>query len=265
MIDLNFGLWWSGSKLSYLRYLTFKTLRHFHPDSRIELFVSDKFKNNGYQWGAEKQDFETPNVTEKNYIDNLKDLDVDVKYVDWFPQYTPNFQSDLFRWWYLKNFGGFYMDTDQIILKSFEGLELDYNFIYSGYKARSCGYYTPVGVLGATRDSKIVDYIFKNLTKFIDVNNYNSAGPFMFRQVIGLRAWKDKIFNTPSHYFYPIDDSFKVVDIYNGKFTAPIESFATHWYGGHPESQGFNKKYTEEFARESSDSISVFLRDKGII
>jgi len=58
MTSLNFGLWWSGAKLSYLRYLTFKSLRHFHTNSRIQLFVGDKFTNNKHKWHREKQDFE---------------------------------------------------------------------------------------------------------------------------------------------------------------------------------------------------------------
>jgi hypothetical protein len=264
MIPLNFGLWWSGCKLSYLRYLTFKSLRHFHPDSKIELFVGTEFKNNEYKWGSEKQDFEDPDAIEKDYMGELEELDVEVRKVNWFSQYASNFQSDLFRWWYLNNYGGFYLDTDQIILKSFSGLSLNHNFIYSGYAADSCGYYTPVGVIGATKDSQVVDYVFKNLISYIDVNNYNSAGPFMLRTVMTKMKWTDKIFNAPSSYFYPIDDSYKVDEIYSGKLIAPRESFALHWYGGHPKSQEFNKKYDEFFAKNSTDTISCLLKERGI-
>ena len=266
MIGMNFGLWWSGSKLSYLRYLTFKSLRHFHPKSKIELFVGSESKKDGHKWwGGEKQEFENPEDIGKDYIEELEGLGVEVHRVDWFSQYHPNFQSDLFRWWYLKSYGGFYLDTDQIILKSFEKLPLDYNLIYSGYKADSCGYYTPVGVIGATSDSKVVDYVFNNLTSYIDVNSYNSAGPFMFREVMCKMKWDEKIFNAPSVCFYPIDDSYKVVDVYSGKFKVPTESFALHWYGGSPKSQEFNKNYNEFFAKNSTDTISCMLKQRGIV
>lgn len=267
MIPLNFGLWWSGSKLSYLRYLTFKSLRHFHPDAKIELFVGSKSMKDGHAWwGGEKQEFENPDDIGKDYIAELEELNVEIHHVDWFSQFHPNFQSDFFRWWYLNAHGGFYLDTDQIILKSFKDLPLDNNFIFSAYDVQSCGLYSPVGVIGAHKDSQIVDFVKRNLLKFLDVNSYNSLGPFMFRQVLVMdRDWSDKTFNAPSKIFYPIDDSFKIPLVYDGQFQIPSDSYALHWFGGHPKSQEFNSSYTEEFAQGSPDTISKYLREEGII
>lgn len=265
MISLNFGLWHSGVKLSYLRYLTFKTLRHFHPHSRIQLFIGDKYKNEGHKWNNEKQDFETPSDIKKDYLGELEKLNIEIKHVDWFSQYASNYQSDIFRYWYLNNFSGFYLDTDQIILKSFETLPLDNDFIFSCYKADSCGIYTPVGVLGASKESKVVPYIMNELPKFVDVNNYNSAGPFMLRQVLSSRPWKEKMFNAPSHYFYPVPESFGVSEIYDGKLIIPEDSYSLHLFLGHPLSQEFNKKYNEEFAKKSNDTISALVRETGLM
>jgi hypothetical protein len=265
MIPLKFILWWSGSGLSYLRYLTFKSLRHFHPNAPIQLLVGDVFKKEDHKWNVEKQDFEKPEDIKKDYLDELKNLNVEVKHVNLFPQYAPNFQSDLLRWYWLNNYGGFYLDTDQIILKSFEGLPLDNDFIYSAYKAASCGFYSPVGVLGASKNTEIVNFIFNNITKFVDNNNYNSAGPFMLRDVLRIHNWKDKMFNAPSNYFYPIPDSYMVTKIYDGSLKLTDESFAIHEFGGHPITQAFNKIYTEEFAKTSNDTISCFLREKKLI
>ena len=263
MIDLNFGLWWSGGKMSYLRYLTFKTLRHFHPHSRITLYVGTKFKNNGYKWNVEKQDFESDYVKE-DYLPKIKELGITVIEVDWFSQYPSNFQSDFFRYWFI-NQGGFYLDCDQIILKSLENVPRDCDFIYSGYQAATCGYYTPVGVLGSSNDCGIVKWMMDILPSIIDVNNYNSAGPFALRHVLTSKMWDDKIFNAPYKMFYPVPESIYVASIYNGSFVMPEESVAIHWYGGAPLSQEFNKKYTEDFALTSNDTISKFLREKELI
>lgn len=260
MINLKFGLFWSGSKLSYLRYLTFKTLRHFHPEAEIELYIAEKAKKDGYQWSCEKQDFESE-IEGKDYIEQLKDLNVKIFQGTFYEQYLPNFQSDFFRWWWLKSKGGFYLDTDQIILKSFKDLPLDNDLIYSGYPAKSCGYYTPVGVIGASKDSEMVDWIVKLLPQFVNFNNYNSAGPFMFRSMLGMKKWKEKMFNAPSEYFYPIPESYLVKNIYDGSFNIEKSAYALHWYGGHPDSQKFNKEFTENFAKESKDTISKMLRD----
>jgi len=264
MIDLNFGLWWSGSKLSYLRYLTFKTLRHFHPHSRIQLFVGNKFKKDGYNWSREsfglEQEFQNPDRIKKDYLEDLKDIGVEISHVDFFAQYLPNFQSDLFRYWFLKNHGGFYLDTDVIILKSFKELPLDNKLIYCSY-----GGYYPVGVLGATKDSKIVNHIIQVLPKFIDVNNYNSAGPYMFRDILNSRSWGEG-FNAPAKWFYPIPFSNQMPQLYtNDNYKIPDNSLCLHYFGGLPASQKFNRKYTEEFAKKSNDAISRFLREKKLI
>lgn len=265
MINLNFALWWSGSKLSFLRYLTFKSLRHFHPNSKIQLYLGTKCNNKGYEWlGGEKQDFETE-IQGKDYIEELEDLNVEIIETEMFGEYPSNYQSDIFRWWYLKNNGGWYLDTDQIILKSFKTLPLDCDLICSIYKAVSCGIYSPVGCIGADKNSELVEWIDKLLPQYYEPDNYNSLGPFMFRSVIGMRKWKDKIVNAPSNIFYPVPESYLVSSIYDGSFEIPNESFCAHWFGGHYLSQEFNKKYTEEFAKTSNDTISRFLREKKII
>ena len=264
MIPLKFGLFWSGAPLSYLRYLTFKTLRYWHPESEIELYVSKTFKKDGFKWRDEKQDFEHPEQIDKDYLGELKSLNVKIIEGNFFSQYPSNYQSDLFRWHWLLNNSGFYLDTDQIILKSFETLPLDNNLIYSAYSAQSCGFYSPVGVIGAD-NSEMVNWIHELLPQFYVKDNYNSMGPFMFRAILGSRPWKDKMFNAPSNYFYPIPESQYVGAVYSGDFKIPEESFAIHEFMGHPLSQEFNRKYTEGFARTGKDTVSKYLREKGLI
>jgi hypothetical protein len=264
MIPLKFGLFWSGAPLSYLRYLTFKTLRLWHPDAEIELYLSRKFQKDGFNWQDEKQDFQNIDHIGQNYLGDLNDLKVRVIPGDFFAGYPSNFQSDLFRWWWLKNNNGFYLDADQIILKSFETLPLDNNLIYSAYPAQSCGFYSPVGVIGA-ENSEMVNWIHELLPQFYVKDNYNSMGPFMFRAILGSRPWKDKMFNAPPNIFYPIPESQYIGAVYSGDFKIPAESFALHLYGGHPLTQEFNRKYTEEFARTGTDTVSKYLREKGLV
>ncbi|MFA7220040.1 MAG: glycosyltransferase [Synergistaceae bacterium] len=267
MIDLKFCLFWSGGKLSYLRYLTFLSLRRFHPDSIIELYISEGFKSDGFKWSNEKQDFQNKEFKQTVELKDLESIGIDIKEYDKYQNMAPNFQSDMFRWDWLCNNSGFYLDTDQIILKSFDGLDRDYNLIYSGYKANSCGYYTPVGVIGSNH-SEFAKWMVQLLPQLFNENNYNSIGPFGFRSVLQCYNGREKMFNTPSNYFYPIPESYMVGDIYEGKLNledCSKNGYACHWYGGHHLSQEFNKNYTEEFAKSSSDSISVFLREKAII
>ena len=264
MIDLRFGLFWCGGNISYLRYLTFKSLRKFHPDAQIDLYISKNCNKNNHKWGVEKQDFE--NNVDKDYLNEIRDLGVEVKELDYFgsPNYCPIYQADLFRWWWLFHFGGFYLDTDQIILKSFKGLPREHEFIYSRYEERQCGDYLPTGVLGLQKGSSIGKIAMDNVASSYRPNDYNSSGPWFMRGLI-VNINKDNAFNAPSEYFYPVPSSADVPSIYGGKAKLPDESYALHWYGGHPLSQEFNRKYDEFFAKNSTDTISLFLRQRGVI
>lgn len=266
LIPLQFGLFWSGGPLSYLRYLTLVTLRKYHPKSKIELYVSSNYSDN-VKWKFEKQDFQNIDENSKDYLDKVPDLNISILEFQSFEDFPPNYQSDFFRWWYLKNNGGFYLDLDQIIMKSFHSLPLENDFIFSMYPAQSCKIYAPVGVIGSKKNSLLLNEVYELISKYEDLNSYNSLGPNMFKSVFTSKKWPEKLFNAPSSHFYPVHESYLVDGLYDG--SVDLSSFkntwACHWFGGSPKSQEFNKKYTEEFAKTSDDSISSFLRTKGII
>jgi len=261
MIPLKFGLFWSGSAMSYMRFLTFVSLRKFHPDAEIELYLS-KTSDNSLSWVNEKQDFQRSNSS-KCYLDELKDLNVKVIEKDLFPTYAPNYQSDFFRWWWLYHNGGFYLDTDQIILRDFRQLP-DADFIYSMYRAKSCGIYAPVGVIGAEKGSPIVKQIMDEMGALYNPLDYNSLGPFMFRDLFLKHRdkWESEnsMFNAPPNLFYPIAESYMVDKLYDSKIHLTQEPFSVHWFGGHPKSQEFNETFTEESVLKEENTISELAR-----
>ena len=265
MISLDFGLFWCGGKISYLRYLTFQTLRHFHPDSTIKLYISKKSNKGVHQWSGEKQDFENEDGI-KDYLDDIKKLNVKVIEMDYFgsPNYCPIYQVDLARWWMLYNgLCGFYLDMDQIILKSFSTLPLDKDFIYSRFSNADRPMYSPTGVIGSVKHGKVAKVMMDMVPSNYSPQSYNSSGPFVFESVINkmnLLSDPDS-FNTPYDYFYPINCSSGVSEIYSGKYLIPKDSYALHIYLGHPLSQKFNKIYTEGFAKDSNDTISKKIKE----
>jgi hypothetical protein len=102
------------------------------------------------------------------------------------------------------------------------------------------------------------------LPQVIRLDNYNSAGPFMFRELMRLKDWQINACNM-GHAFYSAPESIYVPQIYCGNFMPHDTDFALHWYGGHPDSQEFNRKFSKEFAKTSEDSISKILRQRKII
>ena len=267
-IPLNFGLWWSGAKLSYLRYLTFKTLRHFHPHSRIQLFTSKKFNKKG-EAGIVDLEF-LNNSIQIDYTLKLKSLGVEIIDANLFPKLFCHQQADIYRWIFLRDHrGGIYLDPDQIILQSFKSLPLDkHDFMYSSYMVNSVyapsGRFSPIGVLGANDNSEIVKYVLSNILSYRQEGNYNALGVLMMDDVIK-KIDMSKAFNAPSYYFYPAPICDYMNEVYHGNMKFGENNFSVHWYGGYSPSQDFNRRYTEEFAKTSNDSISVFLRESKII
>ena len=265
MIPLQFSLFWAGGGLPYLRYLTFKSLRHFHPKAKIELYIPQNFTTKNHNWSVEKQDFEKPYIG-KDYLEELSKLNVDIMRVDHIgnPETELIFQADLFRWLWLRENGGYYADTDQLFLNSFENLPAESEFIYCNFRESQCGDYWPVGLLGIEKGSELANVIIAVLLKIYTPDNYNSSGPTTFKAASRFMNLS-RSFNAPYQYFDPINSSADVGKIYDGSFNPPPEALSAHWFGGSPLSQKFNDHYTEEFAKTSNDTISRLARGFGII
>jgi len=270
MISLNFGLFWSGAPLSYLRYLTFKSLRHFHPHSRIQLFTSKHFAKDDNA-GIHEQEFLNPTSIKKDYMNKLEELGVEIVDVNLkaLADCYPHQQADIYRWIYLRNHGGIYLDPDQIILRSFKSIPLqDYNFLYSSYKVDSPfmlgDKFCPIGVLGADTKSEVVVHVSQNILNYKEEGNYNALGVIMMEDVIN-KIDMSEGFNAPPQYFYPAPICDRIEKAYSGKMEIEKDNYSLHWFGGYSPSQKFNQKYTEEFAQTSEDTISKFLRKKEII
>lgn len=268
MINKTFHFFWSGNHLSYLRYLTFKTCRMFHPDFKMVLHHSEDSSKNTENWVREKQDFQSD--MGKNYLDKLKDLNVEIRTNNSYTQYAPVFQADLIRWEVLRTEGGVYLDTDQIIVKDFSTL-LNCDMFFCIYYLPDGQLYCPIGVLGSRANQWIPTEIVKIIKEHLNTSAYQSIGPPFFRKFIISflpQILTDRtIINYPQQVFYPLPIPDNFCDkLYTGQINFNLNYiFAIHWFGGFDLSHNFNAKYTEEFAKNSNDSISVLLRQIGAL
>lgn len=265
MIPHLFHLFWSGRELSYLRYLTLKTLRHWHSNWKIWLWTTEKWSS--MKWDFPQQDFQKVG-SRLNYMkDALSLVDKVVPY-DKHPDVAPNFQSDFMRWDALLEHGGFYLDMDQIVCGRFDTL-CNNDFVYSEYSGRY--YYVPVGVMGAKPQSLCVKHWRDQVAKSYNPKDYCCLGPTAAARILGELKKngllnKEKALNTGSALFYPIGFSDDVGRIYGRLgFTIPKSSKAMHWFGGHPQSQAFNASYPPERAEYGTDAISRYIRELGLV
>lgn len=265
MIPKIFHLFWCGGPISFMRYLTFLSMKKTNPDWEIWLHLGGEFTTQ-VRWDIEKQDFQSD--IKGDYTEATKSLCSKVLIYDKHPEAAPNFQSDFFRWDILDEVGGFYMDSDQIVLKSFNDFS-EQEFVYASYGR--CGRlpYGPVGVVGAQPGNAMVQFIKGMIVKKYNPNNYNSIGPYMFAAALEIAEQQDwfknmKTLNT-GHSFYPMPYSYHVQQIYEGKYKTAEGAYALHWFGGHPNSQKFNEGYAPEVAQTSDDEISRLARELELI
>lgn len=269
MIPKTFHLIWHSGPISYLRYLTFETLRKHHPDWTIKFHINRKYALNKSvnPWGYEQQDFQRHIGTD--YTNKVKAIaDEIIEHTD-YTEFTPVVQSDFLRLDLLLREGGFYLDTDQIILKPFDDLT-SYQYVYSYYvhnhKKHGPFPYAPNGVIGAEPGLKFLQMARDQVRSHFDQRVYNSTGPYLFKQLYDkLQKNKDPRFVRISKYnaktlFYPVALSFDVEDIFSGKCHPGPEHYALHWFGGHPESQKFNNTYNEQVMKNGIDTISRIMR-----
>ena len=253
MIPKTFHLFWGHGPLSYLRYLTIKTLRHHHPDWQIILWRGGGSAK--ASWEYEQQDFNA-NDNRKNYWHHACRLADDVRVWENHLMDAPNYQSDFFRWDILNRYGGWYMDFDQIILKPFDDLP-EAEFVYAQYNLKHL--YAPVGVLGSTQGHPTTDQANYLLSQCYNVKDYGSIGPALFGRLLGEYGEPKNGFNS-GVLFYAVPYSSGINALYDGSFVCPETSYAIHLFAGHPDTQKFMATYTPEFAETSNDWISKYIR-----
>jgi 2-O-methyltransferase len=261
--------WNLETPLSYLRLLTLATFRYHHPHWKMNLWVSKSDCSQGWK-GTEKQDFQVKDETRTDYLRRALDYDVNIVLFDYSitRKLAPNYVSDIARWRTIDG-GGWFFDLDQIFVRNFDRLCRN-DFVSGGHRTMYCG------VLGASKNSEVPEFVNRmqivRLTGGDKLTGYVEFGNLFVHKLSLTDEWKvktagEKHLITESECFYPVAVSKDVDRIYKGEVLLPAgeNNFALHWYGGHPKSQAFNRKYTPEFAKESNDSISMYCRGIGVV
>ena len=114
---------WSGEKLSWLRYMTLYSFRKLNPDWVMELYLSKTVKNLDEKWATREVQDNFSSISEDN-IDKIYDLDINV--IEHIPQrhIHPAHNSDLFQWSWLGENSGFYSDMDILFIRPIDDLSL---------------------------------------------------------------------------------------------------------------------------------------------
>jgi len=237
--------YWGSEYLSYFRYLTFKTFSIKNPEYDLVLYIPENPSQEYLQKLSHRYE---------NYFHLLKDLPrleirrIDLRKIGLKDNYHEAYKSNYVKWWILKNYGGWFFDTDIVWFKPVPKYpEIDYIFLAKDYN------YYP-SYMYSKKDIYIIDRVLSN---FISHGEYKKKNFGDLGHEI-----MSRIYNTPQEYIeknpwlkvkiedpriiFPIAKIRDIKKIYDNRELPLCKCIGIHWFGGHPLSAEMENKLTPE-------------------
>jgi GT2 family glycosyltransferase len=248
-------LYWDGSPLSYLNYLTIESFNKYNPGWKIIVYVPSK-RHEFISWKTNEQKLQ---YSGKCYfyklynIHNVVVQNICLDEIGFKNNASEVIKSDYFRYYILKKHGGLWSDFDIIYTDSVEE-KMNFNentvifkctcFTDPQNKITGNKYvYYPIGLFLTKPQSKFFEYILNKCEYFYNSNEYQSIGAGMF----------GKLFKSDISVF-EVDESIKIcnkdyylpwawneLDQFLDKKNncLPMNNIGIHWFNGAEKS----KKY----------------------
>jgi len=278
---------WSGEKMSWLRYLTLKSFRHWNPDWQMDLYLCPD--------NAMKKTWDCPNQQDffcykgEDYFDRVPELGInikpwevlDLKGNSWATRITPSQKSNFFKWQTLHQEGGIYADMDILWTAPIESY---YDMLED--KGMSICYteFFSIGLLAAAPGCKFYGDVWKNGFTCFDKKTYQTAGVInvynwlakvanhmpRHGKALQLRSWDIleehygdcNLHNIPVRLVYPwifdqLDHVWTNIHIHQ---ELPAETIGIHWYAGAESAQWHNMRLTPETLDNYNNTVTHHIR-----
>jgi hypothetical protein len=243
--------WGTGTRITYLRYLSLASFRAHHPDWSMRLYQSNWSETNS---GWNFHEFMSKVKAKKHdYLEEAKSvLGVEVK------EYKPSDErilkmpppniSDIFSYDLLWQEGGWYMDLDCIWVKGLDYVsDKDYNFIGFG------GLWDWVGVFGATKGSWVMKSFYQPCVDNFSGDSYNSTGSYgIITNCTQNEEWCQRFatdgrnWRAPADMFYPVHAKHSTCLWEQEEARqwnhSRANTWSVHLYGGNTDYAKFNRQ-----------------------
>lgn len=266
-IKKKMSFFWAGDRMSWMRYMTLKSFRHFHPDWEMLLYTTNVL-NNAAGWSTHDMQ-DCSEYKGENYMKRLGDLDV--KIVDWsppvvkFPKLVPAQASDICEWEILADGDGFFSDMDILYVAPIPYETLKKADVVC---CLTLGYMT-IGFFGAAAGTKFFEDILIESHTGYSPGRYQSAGAEAIYRLgdlggcwsetvnpgdVAMRKLRKKyphldIVELKSEQIYPW--SFREVQmIFERNRQVPEDCIGIHWFGASPHAQKWNNTLTADNYQE---------------
>lgn len=264
MIAHVMNCYWSGAKLSYLRYLSLASFRNQHSEWRINLYGPAPnsgpwaFKLPGSEYGP--HDYLEEAVSRLGVIRQVytpKDPRVNA--------WPPANQSDIFSYEIMIREGGWYMDLDTFWVKPLDPL-CNRNYAFIGF-ADMCNW---VGVFGCEPGSWVMQSIYDTCLENFESGNYNSSGTYGIERLTANAAWQAQFkagqsgmqnWRCPKDIFYPLLPQ-QSSTLWTEHWEPSGQTISVHAYGGNEDYAIMSYKMRPEWLRDpvNKDWVSRHAR-----
>ena len=171
-------VFWTGSRLPYLRYMAVKSFMTLNPEWKVMLWYS-KYPYSVVTWRTSELNYP---VNWEDYTPELMELpitkmEVDFKDFGMSNDISEVHKSDFLRYYFLHKYGGVYSDMDILYFRSINNLEVNKRvnknidtFVCISHYGHSNGFFM------AKPGSKFFETMF-GLAHNFDGGKYQSVGP----------------------------------------------------------------------------------------
>ena len=236
-------IFWSGSRLPYLRYMTVVSFMKLNPNWKVMFWYSMR-PYSVITWRTQELNYP---VNWKDYTPELMDMPITKTEVDFNDFGMSNdisevHKSDFLRYYFLSKYGGVYSDMDILYFRPITNLKVNKKenkdietFVCISSYGHSNGFFM------AKPGSKFFEMIF-GLAHNFDGTKYQSVGPDLCNDNFPTLEKINEIspamnIGMDSVYYY---SGQQIGSIYSEReLTFPKESIGIHWFAGHPFSGKF--------------------------
>jgi hypothetical protein len=259
MIPRQIAFFWSGPRMSFMRYLTLRSFRHQNPDWQMTLYSPDTPCADKTWATVEQDDSGYSGADCTSMVDALS-----VERKTWtapLPGLSHSHASDLFEWDLLATVGGFYSDMDVLWLRPIEPLYQQHRAADALFSLEDGGTVCPIGFFAASQGCPIFQDIRTTALSEYMPQGYETAGTLALYRAAGLTCYTDpasKVLDAFRHRYPGVNIAVAPDEtlycygtsthpaIFQTTARVPNTAIGLHWFGGSPISQEWNRKLTAE-------------------
>jgi GT2 family glycosyltransferase len=262
-------LYWDGSPLSYLNYLTILSFNKYHRGWKINVYLPHS-RTKEISWKSHEQKLRYEGTC---YLNRLKDIhNVNLHYVHldkigFRNDASEVIKSDYFRYYILQKHGGIWSDFDIIFTGNVEEKMnfTEESIIFKCLSKTINGnyYYYPIGFFIAQPNNKFFKYLMEKARENFDPNEYQSIGAVMLSNLFpDSRLIFEKDLGTVKicdHEFY-LPWAWNQLDEFLVKKDniLPKNNIGIHWFNGATQSKEYAIKLDERMLKNKF-SIECYL------